>query len=867
MKNQKKSVIRRAAALLAAVMMLFPAALSAYADEAPSVILPAERLSGTADIIFNSPSGGDMTVTLDGNPLVTEEIGSLELVFAADGVDYNNSVFRIGDTDIAVVDSNGEKRVPLDASLLPGDTLTLSFLPSIGKTGVLDTSKIYGTYNIDDMSISDVRIALPSGEYVRPSRLVSYYPTTGQAGVSAKESDYSGSKVSVGDGWSAETGLGGTTPNVPVCFDVVFDISGSDLTKRAGRTLRAGVDTEKYADGEHTFAVTASGKSTSVTAIFDNTPPVITGSITSGALIDGKDTVGVSVSDDSGYTLEMRIDGRKYAEGKPVSEFVSKTKTHTFTAVATDGCGNISAFSAEFRINGYSDTTDGDAADGSTVTAGSGTLYLADPLTVSSDGNVFTVPAGGGDSIIFRYSGVTAEGTQIVLSVKNADGFVPFARVNSGETAYPELELKAEYIDGGNVTVRAEEYVYSSESDTIVWISDTQYYTRYEDLLDKYEAALKYYAKLYSEGRAGFFIHTGDVADEYEPAKTIEEQLGRASKLHSRYLDNAGLPNGIVDGNHDVGQSKRDSSYFVKYFGAERYGDSSWFYGDLNNNESHYDLISLGGYDFVLLWLGYGVEAEPETMAWAKDVLGRFKNRNAIILTHSYLDVDGEWVLDPTNPDAYTHSRAPEIWDNLVVPYENVVAVLCGHTPGVARTLRKVDDSRSVWEILADYQFYEDGSEPKHVLNGCSCDGEGFVRLVSFDGSSMTQKTYSPYSGKSNPFGNEKDEFTVPLALRNSSGRGLEGSLEAFAVRSRTKLDGTAVPVSGHYVINAASYSISGGGTESSAASTDIAGVDSDSQFGVPSISGGAVIIIAVVAAAVLTAAVVVIVVRKKKNN
>ena len=129
MKNQKKSVIRRAAALLAAVMMLFPAALSAYADEAPSVILPAERLSGTADIIFNSPSGGDMTVTLDGNPLVTEEIGSLELVFAADGVDYNNSVFRIGDTDIAVVDSNGEKRVPLDASLLPGDTK----LPSVNR--------------------------------------------------------------------------------------------------------------------------------------------------------------------------------------------------------------------------------------------------------------------------------------------------------------------------------------------------------------------------------------------------------------------------------------------------------------------------------------------------------------------------------------------------------------------------------------------------------------------------------------------------------------------------------------------------------------------------------------------------------------
>lgn len=865
MKNQKKSITRRAAALLIAIMTLLPAALSAYAGEAPSITLPAERLSGVADIIFNSPSGGELTATLDGNPIETEKIGSLELVFTADGVDYDNSVFRIGNADIAVVDSNGEKRVPLDSSVIPGDTLTLSFLPSVGKAGVIDTSKVYGTYNIDDMSISDVRIALPSGEYVRPSRLVSYYPTVGQAGITARESDYSGSKVSVGDGWNAETGLGGTTPNVPVCFDIVFDISGNDLTQKAGRTLRASVDTMKYADGEHTFTVTDGEKSTSVTAIFDNTPPVITGSIRSGALIKSTDTVSVSVSDNSGYTLEMRIDGRKYTEGKPVADFVSKTKTHTFTAVATDGCGNVSAFSAEFRISGYSDTTDGEAADGSTVTAESGTLCQVNPLTVNADGNVFEIPAGDGDSIIFRYSGVTAEGTQIVLSVKTADDFVPFARVNSGETAYPELELKAEYIDDGKVTVMAEEYVYSSESDTIVWISDTQYYTRYEDLLDKYEAALKYYAELYAEGKAGFFIHTGDVADEYEPAKTIEEQLERASKLHSRYLDNAGLPNGIVDGNHDVGQEKRDSSYFVKYFGAERYGGSSWFYGDLNDNESHYDLISLGEYDFVLLWLGYGVEATPETTAWAKDVLDRFRNRNAIILTHSYLDVDGEWVLDPTNPDAYTHSRAPEIWNNLVVPHENVVAVLCGHTPGVARTLRRVDDSRSVWEILADYQFYEDGSEPKHVLNGCSCDGEGFVRLVSFGGTNMTQKTYSPYSGKSNPFGSEKDEFTVPLALRSSSGRGLESKLEAFAVRSKSELDGTAVPVSGHYVISAASYSISDGKTESSAASDNITGIDSDSPFGVPANNGVALLIIAITAVAALIIVIVVIVSRKKK--
>lgn len=817
-----KKINRILSLCFAIALLLGAAAPAAFAAESSNAgfgisVEDGKRLCGTSEIALYSigDTAADIEILLDGNRLSPEKLQSFTFNCTAEQVDYNNSEFQINGTPVGNVSANGLNSFQVDSSYLSGDELAIDFLPSVG-TSVLDTTKVYGEYNIDDMSLSSFQIALPTGEKFTPSKIILKYPIVGKAGVTEKESSNKNS-VAVGDGWSSETGMGGTTPDKPISFTLIFDLSSGDmkaLADKAGSMLRVTVDTTKYADGEHTLTVKLKSGDVTRKIIFDNTPPEIITAPEKSGLIDPDSELTVSATDDGKYTLTVTVDS-KPLKTSSIENFKKDGEWHTLVAVATDECGNTSVKTLEFR---YTLTNGGEYLNvqrGSSVTAEDGTLIKVNELESSIDirGQKIKVPESG--KVIIRCNGTTEENGEIIYYLKSNNGGKQFlAQLSSGDTEYVTLEnVGAEYTDeNGCITVTAEAYTgLVSSSNTMIWITDTQYYTRFDDLLCKYEAALDYYADLYKKGEAGYLIHTGDVADEYSPEANIKAQLEAASKLHKK-LEDENIPYGIVNGNHDVGQSLHDSSYFSAYFGRNRFKDQPWYRGSLNNNESHYDLITLDGYDFLLLWIGYGVEDAPVTVAWANEVLSRYPDRNAIILTHSYLDTDGTWVLNEANPASYDHSRAPEIWENIVVPNDNVVAVFCGHTNGAARTLRKVDGNRSVWEILSDYQFVEDGTDPKHVLNGMTCDGEGFIRIVSFTGQEMIQKTYSPYSGKENPFGADKDSFTVPLVLKKSeSSTIIISGIAGFEVVSETPLDGQTLEISGKYIISADTYSITEG--------------------------------------------------------
>ena len=114
--------------------------------------------------------------------------------------------------------------------------------------------------------------------------------------------------------------------------------------------------------------------------------------------------------------------------------------------------------------------------------------------------------------------------------------------------------------------------------------------------------------------------------------------------------------------------------------------------GGLDDNASHFDLVSIGGYDFVILYLGCYLEDDPATLAWANEVLRTYSGRNAVIAAHEYLNKHAQWSGD----------RAEVIWNELVVPNDNVKLILCGHNEGAADRLRQVGDSgRYVLELLA----------------------------------------------------------------------------------------------------------------------------------------------------------------------
>ena len=45
-----------------------------------------------------------------------------------------------------------------------------------------------------------------------------------------------------------------------------------------------------------------------------------------------------------------------------------------------------------------------------------------------------------------------------------------------------------------------------------------------------------------------------------------------------------------------------DYTYLQQWFGRDRFADQSYYGGDRENNRDHYDLISYGGHDFIIVY-------------------------------------------------------------------------------------------------------------------------------------------------------------------------------------------------------------------------------------------------------------------------
>jgi hypothetical protein len=195
------------------------------------------------------------------------------------------------------------------------------------------------------------------------------------------------------------------------------------------------------------------------------------------------------------------------------------------------------------------------------------------------------------------------------------------------------------------------------------------------------------------------------------------------------------VPYGILPGNHDMngGYSPplgAGATYYEKYFPASRYENYSYWGGSYDSdsvissspNMNNYQLFSAGGMDFIALNLQY--QPPADVLSWAGSVLSKYPDRRAIISTHAYIYSDGAWVVG-----------GPVIWKNLVVPYNNVFLVLCGHELGEAKKIDNLDNNnRTVYQLLSDYQGFPEG-------------GDGYLRIIKFVPSENTiyVKTYSPY--------------------------------------------------------------------------------------------------------------------------
>ncbi|WP_234661028.1 metallophosphoesterase [Agromyces marinus] len=297
------------------------------------------------------------------------------------------------------------------------------------------------------------------------------------------------------------------------------------------------------------------------------------------------------------------------------------------------------------------------------------------------------------------------------------------------------------------------------------------------------------------ERKISYVAHTGDLIENNIRAPQTDEMrqqiIGEwevSSRQHD-VLDAAGIPSGVVAGNHDnqSGTENGPDAIFNDYFGPEnseaaaaswtqaQYG-GPWREGD---NQNHYDLFSAGGLDFVVVGLSYGVTREEAE--WANGVFEQFSDRNGILLTHDYLAPSTE----PDGRDApFAAPDGSMLYNTVVEDSPNVFLILAGHEHGVGTNVkpRVGEIDRGVVELLADYQFYTVSADRLGLteIGGYRPDdqlrfGASFLRLLSFDvdRSVMHVDTYSPlldefgateYDDRHRYDGSE-DETVLPVDL------------------------------------------------------------------------------------------------------
>ncbi len=741
--------MKKVLSFIVLLAVILPVTLLAGAKDAITISLQeGEIVSGVKEIIISGIE--NPKVTVDGNQVDTH-LGTCYFGFSAQGMDTVGGTLHCDGEVFDNISQNGSVYgFGFDKRQFAGDDVILTYVPA--STGFTYGEEIvYGQYNLDDQNISKAFLTLPDGSRITPDHVILHYPVVGSHETVAVREAYSPQTVfGVGDGWEAETNMGGTLPDSPIYIS--FEFTGLARRLYSDQSYVASVNTAKLSDGKHVLALTKSGETLSeISFTVDNTGPEIYLELLFGAALIETDSIRFSATDSSGdVKIFADIDGERYFPEDELT-YITPGK-HLLTVKATDVCGNVSITCAEFTLYQEALSID-ESLEKQTVDA-----------VIEGNSSVFTYHIGAEKKFTFEYLGSTNENGMIAVSAYDyvAGVYEELGVAYSGARAVFEVS-EERFISGGEVKISVSPKLYVSASDTVVWITDTQYYSNYEDLNGVYELMLNYCVDLYQKNEAGYVIHTGDIVDTHYDADKAATEWLFASNVH-KILDEAGVPNGVLAGNHDTGNVPPVLDNYNRYFGKRRYNQNIWYGGTPDNNGCHYDLITIGGEEYLFMYLSNGVEADALTVAWANAVCKAYAHRTVILCVHPYLDVSGSYVYNSNDPGAYNHSRAYEIAEQIIAPNKNVAAVLCGHVHGAQRVQREFGKDRYVWEILSDYQYAELGVDPQHELNGHSLDGEGYLRLITFgDNGLMKQTTYSPLHDDYNFFADDQDTFEVTL--------------------------------------------------------------------------------------------------------
>lgn len=264
----------------------------------------------------------------------------------------------------------------------------------------------------------------------------------------------------------------------------------------------------------------------------------------------------------------------------------------------------------------------------------------------------------------------------------------------------------------------------------IVVLPDTQFYSeKYPEIFTSQTTWIK---ENKENENIVFVLHVGDITEH-----NSKSEWQRANESMT-ILDGV-VPYTLCVGNHDYSCNVRDgkvqykrgecSSLFDDYFPYTRYESQQWYGGHMGqSNLSHYCLFEVGDLKFMILSLEfyYG----DEEIKWANEKIASYPDRRVIILTHGYMNADGDRL-------STGKAEGKDIWERLVRKHENIFLLLCGHIDGGAVLTCGGNEGNTIHHVLSNFQHW-----------GQQHSGDGSLRIMKFVPSEnkIKVKTYSPYT-------------------------------------------------------------------------------------------------------------------------
>lgn len=263
---------------------------------------------------------------------------------------------------------------------------------------------------------------------------------------------------------------------------------------------------------------------------------------------------------------------------------------------------------------------------------------------------------------------------------------------------------------------------------TIAVLPDTQMYTEEEGERNRtlFESQTRWIVDNYRKENIVYVVHVGDIVNRGDDRPEQWENAFRALSILEQPLPGKpeGIPYGLAVGNHEQTPSQwavtGKTEWFNHYFGVGHFEGRSYYGGHYgNDNDSHYDLFSAGGMDFIAIYIEYDAMDEniDALNDWAVNLCKQYPSRKAIIVSHGIIHYN---PVEGTNANAPWLKQGERIYDRLKT-CPNVFMMLCGHVGDNGEGYREDGYAgRTIKTFLSDYQ-----SRP--------LGGGSLMRLMTFD--------------------------------------------------------------------------------------------------------------------------------------